>query len=136
VRVQSAPDKPDAEAGDFERDIAIVPLLKAGQRAVVSVSATTPPQVSDLSGSEIAEALDWQAPRLQFLETPLALAIAEFNARNRTQLVLGQSGLGVIPIGGTFRVDNIDGFVRLLELTLDIRAGPRTGDEIVLVRSR
>jgi transmembrane sensor len=108
----------------------------AGQRAVVNLSAAASPQVSNVAAPQIAEALDWRAPRLQFFETPLEVAIAEFNARNRTQLVIGQPALGSVPIGGTFRVDNVDGFVRLLKASLDIQAEPRAGNQIVLTRTR
>jgi transmembrane sensor len=110
--------------------------LSAGQRAVVNLAAATAPHVSTPSHDEVAATLEWQAPRFQFYETPLAVAVREFNEHNRTQLVLGQLEIGDIPIGGTFRVDNVDGFVRLLELTLEIHAEPRGENEIVLRRTR
>ncbi|MBI4625051.1 MAG: FecR domain-containing protein [Verrucomicrobia bacterium] len=112
-------------------------LLVAGQRALVSLAAAAPElRVTNVTPQEIKDTLAWQAPRLQFFETPLAVAVAEFNARNRTQLVLGEPDLGTVPIGGTFRVDNVEGFVRMIEVTLDLRAEPRGGNELVLTRSR
>jgi transmembrane sensor len=124
---------PEPAAAAAAREL---PLVVAGQRAVVNLSAAASPQVSNVAAPQIAEALDWRAPRLQFFETPLEVAIAEFNARNRTQLVIGQPPLGSVPIGGTFRVDNVDGFVRLLKASLDIQAEPRAGNQIVLTRTR
>jgi ferric-dicitrate binding protein FerR (iron transport regulator) len=41
-----------------------------------------------------------------------------------------------VPIGGTFRVDNVEGFVRLLELTVDVRSEPRADGAVVLKRAR
>ena len=112
-------------------------LLVAGQRALVSLAAAAPElRVTNVTPQEIKDALEWQAPRLQFFETPLAVAVAEFNARNRTRLVLGEPDLGAVPIGGTFRADNVEGFVRMLEVTFDLRAEPRGGNELVLKRSR
>jgi transmembrane sensor len=133
VRVQSPAQTPGAALAESESESS---FIVAGQRAVVTRLAAASPQISDVSALEIAEALDWQAPRLQFFETPLAAAITEFNAHNRMRLVLAEPELGTVPIGGTFRVDNVEGFVRLLEATLDIRVKARTGDEIVLVKLR
>jgi transmembrane sensor len=113
------------------------PTVAAGQRAVVALTEATPaPVVADVSTEEIRRDLAWQAPRLQFEETPLADAIAEFNRRNRHQLVLGDPQLATVLIGGTFRPDNVDGFVRLLAVTAGIHGVAHGPDETVLVRSR
>ncbi len=105
--------------------------LGAGDRATVvrpTETAAPPaaPVVVAVSGEEIRQELAWQAPRLQFDETPLAAAIAEFNRLNRRQLVLGDAALATVLIGGTFRPDNVEGFVRLLGTTHGIvaEAGP------------
>ncbi len=110
--------------------------IAAGQRAVVPLAPAAAPRISDVAPAEAKELLGWQAPRLQFFETPLAVAVGEFNQRNGTRLVVADRELGAVPIGGTFRADNPEGFVRVLELTLDIKAEPRDGGEIVLTRSR
>jgi ferric-dicitrate binding protein FerR (iron transport regulator) len=44
--------------------------------------------------------------------------------------------LGRRLIGGTFRPDNVEGFVRLLETTLDVRSDRRGDHETVLRRRR
>jgi transmembrane sensor len=113
------------------------PAVAAGQRAIVSRAPSAPrPQVTDLTPPEIRKALAWQTPRLQFFETPLGEAVAEFNRHNRRQLVLGEPGLETEPIGGTFRIDNLDGFVRLIEITLPVRSERRPNGDIVLLRAR
>ena len=112
------------------------PSVAAGQRAVVSLAEPAPiAVVAEVSPEEIRRNLAWQAPRLQFDETPLADAIAEFNQRNHQRLVLEDPALGALTIGGAFRPDNVDGFVRLLSVTLGLRAVPRGPDETLLVRS-
>lgn len=116
-------------------DNPLAPLVSARQRAIIARTTPAPPQVSTMSASEISEALSWQAPRLQFLDTPLIVAATEFNQRNRTQIVIGDADLKRVPIGGTFRVDNVEGFVRLIERTLDLKSETR-GNEIVLRRAR
>lgn len=119
-----------------ENEDTAVPLIAARQRAIVSRSPASSPQVSDVTTAQLADALAWQAPRLQFFETPLVVAVAEFNQRNRTQIVIGDPELRSRLIGGSFRVANVEGFVRLLEVTLDLRATSRGPDEIVLTRAR
>jgi transmembrane sensor len=110
--------------------------VEAGQRAIVPLTPETEPRISQVSPTEAKEILGWQAPRLQFSETPLAVAVGEFNRHNRTRLVIAERELNAVPIGGTFRADNPEGFVRVLELTLEIKAVSRDGGEIVLTRSR
>ena len=39
-------------------------------------------------------------------------------------------------VGGNFRADNVDGFVRLLEATFNVRAEPRGDAEIILRKTR
>lgn len=125
---------------EFQDDLADPPvsggetLLVAGQQAVVPTGAPGESRIRSMTFEEIDQALSWKVPRLQFVETPLSIAIEEFNRRNRTRLVLGDKALATIPIGGTFRVDNVEGFVRLLEITLDIRADRRGDHEMVLTR--
>lgn len=123
-----------------EAEAATITTLNAGQRVRVNLAGGPAPQVAAASDAEIAATLEWQGPRLQFYETPLATAVREFNAHNASRsgsklLKLGEDELGRVPIGGTFRIDNVDAFVRLLELTIDVRAETR-GDEIVLTRAR
>ncbi len=113
------------------------PTVAAGQRAIFSLAGPAlVPVVAEVTSDEIRRDLAWQAPRLQFDETPLNEAIAEFNQRNHRQLVLGDSSLGALPIGGTFRPDNVDGFVRLLAVTLGVRAESRGADELILRREK
>ena len=150
-RVKVQPEDHESRAGALSRAAGADPspisgrlpqefFVSAGERASVPLAAAAVPPsaavVTQATSEEIHEALDWQAPRLQFHETPLAEAVAEFNHHNRHQLVIGDAELGTLPIGGTFRPDNVEGFVRLLSTTLDIRAERNGGDETVLRRSR
>jgi transmembrane sensor len=114
-----------------------VPLLEAGQRAVVSLTteAPQPPAVFTVSPAEIDRVLAWQPKRLEFNDTPLAEVVTDFNRFNTRQLRLGDASLASLPIGGNFRSDNLDAFVRLLEASFGLEAD-RIGDEIVLYRAR
>ena len=70
--------------------------------------------VEKITSEAIREALSWQERKLVFSETPLRDVVAQFNRRNRLQLILGDAALAERPVGGTFAADNVEGFVRLL----------------------
>ncbi len=92
-------------------------LVSGGQRVVVPLgprAGDTPARIEPVGPGEIARELAWQAPRLQFEETPLDAVLAEFNRLNRHQIELGDAELSALRIGGTFRPDNVEGFIRLL----------------------
>ncbi len=108
--------------------------VPASHRAVVSLAASAPgPEVTAVTAEQIKDALGWQAPRFQFYETPLAEAVDEFNRHNPHQLVLGDPSLAGKRIGGTFRADNVEGFVSLLNLTMGIRSEARGAEVTVLL---
>jgi len=109
--------------------------LIAGQRTVVSFAADAPaPRVLAATAEDMSRLLAWQPQLLEFDSAPLREVVAEFNRRNPTRIVLGDEELGALPIVASFRSDNLDGFVRLLELTAEVRAERRGGNEIVLRR--
>ena len=110
------------------------PDVSAGQRVVVALTGGQTPVVTAVSDEEIARRLVWQPRLLDFSATPLAEVAAEFNRRNRTQLVLADPALRAMPIVASFRSDNLDGFVRMLELSAGVSA-ERTGDRVVLRRA-
>ncbi|MCX6941928.1 MAG: FecR domain-containing protein [Verrucomicrobia bacterium] len=128
-----------------ERSIAVVaasaptPLapaptaLVAGERAIVDTTApAAQPVVAAVTPTEIAHALSWQGVRLEFAELPLAEVVTEFNLRNRQQLVVDDATTGRLRVGGSFRADNVDGFVRLLEASFGVSAQRRADGALVL----
>lgn len=110
------------------------PDVSAGQRVVVALTGGQAPVVTAASDEEIARRLAWQPRLLDFSATPLAEVAAEFNRRNRTQLVLADPALRAMPVVASFRSDNLDGFVRMLELSAGVSA-ERTGNTVVLRRA-
>ena len=103
-----------------------LPALIAGQRAVVPMAVGAPAaRVLAASVEAMGRALAWQPRLLDFSSTPFVEVVAEFNRRNRTPLIIGDEALKPIPIVASFRSDNIEGFVRLLEVTVKVRAERR-----------
>jgi len=94
---------------------------------------------SDASGVLVAEKplpvaeemLSWRNGFLVFHDTPLATAVAEFNRYNTRKIVIDDPTVAELRIGGNFRSNNVDAFVRLLESGLLIRAEQQQ-DRIIL----
>lgn len=109
--------------------------LVAGERAIVDTTApAAKPVVATLDENDLAKALEWQGVRLEFEDLPLAEVVAEFNLRNRRQLVIGDAAAGRLRVGGTFRADNVDAFVRLLKVSFNVIVERGPDDSLVLLK--
>ena len=113
---------------------AATPLV-AGERALIQPTVDLP-TIERLSAEAVRDALAWRGPWLVFADTPLADAAARFNQYNRIQLELGDDALRALPVGGSFRADNVEAFVRLLALDSEITADRVAPDRFVLRRAR
>lgn len=140
-RVEVAPVLPTPVRGGDAKGVSAPggALLAANERVSVEVSresgpavVVVPPVVEKVPPATIREALAWQGPRLVFTDTPLAEVIAQFNRRNAVQIELARPELGALPIGGSFRAENADAFVRLLTSSGDIVAERPEPHRIVL----
>ncbi len=105
---------------------ATLPHLVAGQQAVIDGPAV---HVTDLSPAQIEAALAWQSFRLEFTAMPLRDVIAELNRYNSRQLVIEDPATAEMTIGA----DNVEAFVRLLDVGFEVHAEVR-GDDLVLTR--
>jgi transmembrane sensor len=113
------------------------PLLEAGQRAMVVLAAGPEPAVvTAVAPFEVEQALAWRSTQLVFRDTPLDEVVAAFNRYNSRQLVLGTPALRLRKITGVFRADNVEGFMRLLEVGADVETQARGAPETVLTPSR
>ncbi|MES2696358.1 MAG: FecR domain-containing protein [Verrucomicrobiota bacterium] len=96
------------------------PILKAGQRAAFADLAelakdqALPVAIEEVSVEDVRAALAWQSPQLHFVNATLADVVRQFNQRSHIQIVLADPELNNIPVGGSFRPENVEGFVRLL----------------------
>lgn len=114
------------------------PSLIAGEMAVVNTTATStkPMSISKAGALEMNQALAWQSTRLVFDRTPLENVIAAFNHYNDHQLIIGAPELRTRTLSGVFRADNLEGFIRLLQVSIDVRAEKRSEHETVLIPVR
>jgi transmembrane sensor len=111
--------------------------LAAGQRAVVN---TSNPQADVSVGTagvlEIDQALAWQSTRLVFERTSLEEVVAAFNRFNDHQLVLGSPELRQQSLSGVFRADNLEGFLRLLDVASDVKTQTSRTQTVLLAKRR
>jgi len=114
--------------------------VAANERTLVNLpsltnTAQSAPAVERITPATVRDALSWQERKLAFSETPLSEVVAQFNRRNRLQLILGDAALAERPVGGTFAADNVEGFVRLLESGTTITV-ERQGETHVILRTK
>lgn len=132
VRVDDVPPVAGEKSGE-PRELS---TLDAGQQGIIPFA--TPPQaagtvmtVQTLSPPQLDSALSWRGLRLEFISMPLGEVVAEFNRYNPKKLVVHDAATASIRVGGTFRADNVDAFIRLLDAGFGVSAFPMRG-EIVL----
>ncbi len=110
-----------------------VPALDAGQRAVLEWDKPgTPAEVTTLTDSQVEERLAWRPRLLDFTDAPLGQIAREFNRHNTVRLVIGDPELAGVRLSVSFRSDNAEGFVRLLQSDFAVRATRRGDFELVL----
>ena len=127
-------------AGEEAADPCELSALVAGQKGVIPLGIAPATgrlemTVTTLTPAEVERALRWQVRRLEFVDMPLGAVVTEFNRYNRQRLVVRDAETAAILVGGNFRADNVDAFVRLLDSGFGVSAFPHSG-EIVLRKTR
>lgn len=128
------PTKKFAESGEA----IAVPLLVPGDKAVIPAPSLPPDdstsiRITNLPPEALQSTLAWQNQRLEFLAAPLSHIVAEFNRYNRIQMRIEDSRLAAQRFGGSFRADEPEEFLRLLETRFGMTVENR-GSEMVLKR--
>lgn len=108
--------KPDFAETEKPAAAAPSPLVVAGQRALIRNDAK--PVVLTLAQREADEASNWRAVHLEFVDLPLEQVLVEFGRYSPHAMKVENTEVGRIRIGGTFRADQVDAFVQLLEKNL------------------
>ena len=89
--------------------------------------------VRSLPLEEAAQLVEWRSGLLVFHDATLAEAVIEFNRYNVRKIVIADEAVGALRIGGSFRWENAEGFVRLLEQGFPVRA--RYGREQIVLQT-
>jgi transmembrane sensor len=110
-------------------------FLLAGQSAVVGLTpSAAPTHVGDLTPAQMEARLAWKPKLIEFDDAPLSAIVAEFNRRNPVRLVVTDRVVANRRMTASFRSDNLEGFVRLLEANIGVKAQPLSDTEIGLAR--
>jgi transmembrane sensor len=103
-------------------------LLPAGSVILAHDSGVL---VRNLPLAEAQQLLDWKNGLLVFKDTPLSEIVAEFNRYNTQKLVITDADIGQLRMGGSFRWDNQEGFVRLLEAGFQVQSKVEPGQTLL-----
>ena len=108
--------------------------MQAGERVVIPTESDVArlPQPTSVEAAAVQQSLEWQNPLLVFNDAPLTEVVEKFNRHNRVQLELGDVDLRERAVGGTFRADQVESFVGLLEKSGDIGVERSKRGRIVL----
>lgn len=112
----------------------VTPLLVAGEGAVLPLPAGAAPQraaVRSVPPPEMERALAWQDKRIEMVSAPLSEFVAEFNRYNRHPIRIVDPALAARRFGGSFRADEPETFIRLLQLRFGLSV-ERAGDTTIL----
>lgn len=124
---------PEVEVDDTVEDTDTQELL-AGQRSLV-VSDSSVVRISEIesvTAEEIDRRLSWKGEVLDFEDVPLAKVVYEFNRRNRTKIRIADEELLQLKITAKLRSSNLDRFLELLKVTMDVHAQRDKFSNIVL----
>ena len=120
-------------AGQEVETASQLPELIAGDKATISTQGQhLIPMVSNASEEEFSQILAWKGPRLFFDATPLQDAVNQFNEHNLIQIRIEDEAIKQLSIGGSFLVEDVEAFVRLLAGEGSIEVERPDFDSIVL----
>lgn len=114
------------------------PLLVAGEGAVLPLpagAAVRRAAVRSVPPPEMERALAWQDKRIEMVSAPLSDFVAEFNRYNRHPIRIVDPALAARRFGGSFRADEPETFIRLLQLRFGLSV-ERAGETTILHERR
>ncbi|MEL0259128.1 MAG: FecR domain-containing protein [Halieaceae bacterium] len=107
--------------------------LKPGERAFLGVEG---PELQTLSTSELKTALAWREGLVMFSGQPLGEVVEHVSRYTDIRISIADDQLAAIPIGGHFRVGEVDALLESLEMIFGISAAPLGPKAYALHRKR
>ncbi len=105
--------------------------LAAGQQAVLRRSGDV--EIAD--GANLEKAAAWRQGRVFLEGDPLEVAVARMNRYSRIRIMVLDSRLDDVQIGGVFNAGDVEAFVGALEAAFEIEA-ERVDDDLIVLRQR
>ena len=115
--------------GNGEAPLQAPQVLVPGQRLVISRH-----HAPAVDRPELRRVTAWERGRVEFDETPLGDATTEMNRYTTTHLIVPDTEVAQLRVGGVFRAGDSDEFVKIVTAAFGLRA-ERNGGDIVLSRS-
>ncbi len=109
----------------------------AGQHGTLDVSAgqlvSYDPHTSSMTIGSIApeQALAWRSDRLEFIDEPLSVVIANLNRYSTRQMHISDTDLDTLSYTGTIHTDAIDSWLSALPQVFPLRVST-TGNQVIL----
>lgn len=105
-------------------------MLSGGDAATASAVSMF---IEKKSPDQLADELSWRRGVLVFRHTALGDAVNEFNRYNTIKLAIADPAAAAMPIGGTFRTDNLEDFTHAVQIVLGLKIR-REGRNVVISR--
>ena len=110
-------------------------LVRPGEQALVSLPpGSASVRIKAVPAANADSILAWRPRMLDLSGVSMADVVAAFNRHNAAELIIGDPSLSTIRVSALLRSDDVDGVVRLLERSFDIRA-ERVGRVVILRRA-
>lgn len=106
------------------------PDNRAGAYHTLLLTSGTP-SVRAASQQQMAETLAWQNGEILFQDEPLSAALDEYNRYLRNKIVIIDSDLAGIRVGGRFTSTDPSAFLDALRTSLDIEVQPADGNYLL-----
>lgn len=107
--------------------------VAAGERATLIKSSA--PQVKQIAEPALARQLSWRTGLLSFAGEPLSVVIDEVSRYTDYEIEVVEPSINSIPIGGSFRVGEVDEFLLALEGAFNIKVEHVQGNHVRLSRA-
>jgi transmembrane sensor len=104
--------------------------LAAGSEARTSKTAVL---IAETAAAQVEQLLSWRSGHIVFRDTALADAVADFNRYSVRKIVIQDPAIAGIRIGGSFRCDDAEAFLWLLQSGFPIHVEQRS-DRIILTK--
>ncbi|TNE64268.1 MAG: DUF4974 domain-containing protein [Alphaproteobacteria bacterium] len=119
------------QRGDTAGAVQEMALLHAGERVVHNLSARS----ATVETFDTGRAFAWRTGKARYNETPLADVVADLNRYFRSPLEIADDELAVLPVTGTFTLNDQDTVVDALESAFSLMA-VRRADGVILLYAR
>lgn len=119
----STPKKTDTVNRDTDANQPHRKLIR-NQKAIVRQATYAPDGyiIEEMEEKEVSQRLLWKPVTLKFDSTPLSEVVASFNRYNENQLVIEDERIETLQIVATFRSNNMESFINLLQATSNVVA--------------